>query len=228
MNKSRRQYWEETASLGQTKQSCRRHQAPARHLRRALRRAEYPCLPNHTGGTPSLPPAAPPGQGGRPSSIRPSPGQILLSSNSRETGTPCHLYDEVMPLNLTLIYYSFDFTKSAQRAVIKGSQLCFQKAFLESGIHRACLPAHNPTQQSPGLQTQRAPVPGAHEPRQRGGGPQWGCPSSALCPFWISWFYFYFTLIFSRRPTEGPHTSYRKQHQPKQMHIKCIYLHRHS
>lgn len=110
-----------------------------------------------------------------------------------------------MPPNLTLIYYSFDFTKSARRAVIKGSQFCFQKAFLESGIHRACLPAHNPTQQTPGLQTQRAPSPVPTRPVRgvvvrRGAAP---APPSAHSGYLG---FIFISLSFSLRGPQKAHT----------------------
>lgn len=53
---------------------------------------------------------------------------IPLSSNSREVGLPCHLDDNMTRAKLTVIFYSFFFTKNIQRTVIKRqAEFCFQK-----------------------------------------------------------------------------------------------------
>lgn len=191
--------------MGQTKQSYRRHQAPVRHLRQGLG-CSWPLTP-WTGSSPvqstpasrttqeehpACPPAALPGEGGSPISVSLSPSQTLLSSNSREIDTPCHLYDEEMPPNLTLIYYSFHFTKNAQRAVIKGSRVLFPKSLPRIWSSPSLPPSPQPHAANPQAANPTGTVPSARQPCQRGGGGQWGCPSSILCPFWISWFYFYF------------------------------------
>lgn len=91
---------------------------------------EHPPLPT---------PRACPGRAGSHISVSPSPRHILLSSSSGEQFCPDTEAVKCRPKTSPLSVIHFTSPRIPRVQESKGSR----KAFLESGIHRACLPAHN-------------------------------------------------------------------------------------
>lgn len=99
---------------------------------------------------------------------------------------------------LTLIFYSFFFTKNTQRTVIKRqAEFCFQRKPSESVLHTTHLLAQgNSMQQTQRLQNLFGGIPGSYEPLAEGWWSAGGRPR--LRPSaWARYlgFIFIFTLV---------------------------------